>query len=91
MKPSAVKVLSSWFHRLLQSPFSPWQGEKVADRPDEGGFAASNAIKTLTALREPLNPYSSDRSTLQTAYEDRFLQDALRACKVPDPFFSKLL
>ena len=22
--------------KLSRSPFSPWQGEKVADRPDEG-------------------------------------------------------
>ena len=28
----------------------PWQGEKVADRPDEGFFAVSVVWKSLTAL-----------------------------------------
>jgi S1-C subfamily serine protease len=31
-----IRNLSSCFHQLSRSPFSPFQGEKVAVRPDEG-------------------------------------------------------
>ena len=29
------------FSAMSQSPFSPWQGDKVADMPDEGVIAKS--------------------------------------------------
>jgi len=36
---NAVKDLSQRISGRSRSPFSPWEGEKVADRPDEGVFA----------------------------------------------------
>jgi len=48
------------FSAALSKSLLPWQGEKVADRPDERGlFAGSDAIKIkcLTALpRDPRLP-----------------------------------
>ena len=35
---------------ISRSPFSPWKGEKVADRPDEGVFAGSVARQSFTAF-----------------------------------------
>jgi len=47
---NAVKDLSPCVFRLPRSPFPPWTGKKVADRPDEGGFAGSDTFKSLRAL-----------------------------------------
>ena len=43
----AVKYFSSCFQQLCQCAFSPGEGEKVADRPDEGVFAVSVVLKML--------------------------------------------
>ena len=38
------------FSAVSPSPFSPWKGEKVADRPDDGVFAGSDAHRSFSAL-----------------------------------------
>ena len=50
MRGNAVKDLSSCFHRVFRSPFSPGKGEKVAEGRMRGLFAGSDAIKFLAAL-----------------------------------------
>ncbi len=42
--------LAGAFSLVSRSPFSPCQGEKVADRPDEGVFAGSAARESFLAL-----------------------------------------
>ena len=51
MQRKAVKDLSSCLQQLRQCPFSPGKGEKVSDRPDEGGVVAVSVVwRRLTAL-----------------------------------------
>ena len=45
-----MKDLLERFSRRWRSPFSPGEGEKVADRPVEGGSLGSDVFKSFTAL-----------------------------------------
>jgi hypothetical protein len=47
---NAVKDLSSCFRRVSGSPFSPSNGEKVADRPDEGVIRCFCRLEILNGV-----------------------------------------